>query len=356
MEKEVYSLCFMCSIRCPIRVLEKDGQVRWIEGNPHVAGMEGSLCPRGAAGISLLYDDERVQHPMIRTGERGAGHWKKASWDEALNYVAEKLKPIIENHGGHSVVLGERTQLATHVSKTFLKAINSPNHFTHDALCKGSVNTACRSLFGYTDGQMGMHYKKTKHIVLYGRNFFESVSVKEVRNLMDALENGAELTYIDPRVTVTATKARRYWMIRPGTDLALNYALIHVILNERFYDAEYVNKWVAGFSDLQDFVSPFTPQWAEEETGIPAGAIVDLARRVSKAKPHVIFHFGYRGANHANEIYVRRSIMILNALMGSLRWKGASFSKKARPKKGVSPQGSLLNRSSPRLKRSDSTR
>jgi thiosulfate reductase/polysulfide reductase chain A len=60
MEKEVYSLCFMCSIRCPIKVVAKDDQVKWIEGNSHVAGMEGSLCPRGAAGIALLYDHERV--------------------------------------------------------------------------------------------------------------------------------------------------------------------------------------------------------------------------------------------------------------------------------------------------------
>ena len=111
MENEVYSLCFMCSIRCPIKVSARDGQVRWIEGNPHVPGMEGSLCPRGAAGINMLYDHERVQSPMIREGERGAGKWRKASWDEALDYVAEKLKAIIEAHGGHSVVLGERTNL-----------------------------------------------------------------------------------------------------------------------------------------------------------------------------------------------------------------------------------------------------
>ncbi|MGD2151206.1 MAG: molybdopterin-dependent oxidoreductase, partial [Desulfobacterales bacterium] len=318
MEKEVYSLCFMCSVRCPIKVLVKDGQVKWIEGNPHVPGIEGSLCPRGSAGISMLYDDERVKSPMIRVGNRGSGHWKKASWDEALDYVADKLKQVIEAYGGHSVAIGERTQLATHVTKTFLNAIKSPNHFTHDALCKGSVNTACRSLFGYTDAQMGVDYANTKHIVLYGRNLFESIAVKEVKNMMKALEKGAEITYIDPRVTVTATKARRYWQIRPGTDLALNYALIHLILKEKLYDAQYVDKWVLGLNELQDFVHPYTPEWAEKETHIAAGAIVDLARRISKEKPHVIFHFGYRGASHTNEIYMRRSIMILNALMGSV--------------------------------------
>ena len=328
MTESVYSLCFMCSIRCPIRVEVKDGQVTWVEGNPHVAGMEGSLCPRGAAGIRTLYDDQRVQSPMIRVGERGAGHWRKATWDEALDMVGNKLKEVIDQHGGHSVVLGERTQLATHVSKTFLKAIKSPNHFTHDALCKGSVNTACRSLFGLTDGQIGAHYKKTKNIVLYGRNIFEAVSVKEVNNLMHALENGAKMTYIDPRVTVTATKAHRYWMIRPGTDLALNYALIHVVLKERLYDAAFVDRWVHGLTELQEFVNDYTPAWAEKETGIPADSIVELAREVSRDKPNVIYHYGYRGASHQNEIYFRRSILILNALMGSIEVPGGLFVKK----------------------------
>lgn len=347
MEKEIYSLCFMCSVRCPIRVVVEDGQVKWIEGNPHVAGIEGSLCPRGSAGTSLLYDDERVKSPMIRVGERGSGHWKKVSWDEALDYTAKKLKPIIDEYGGHSVVVGERTQLATHVTKTFLKAIGSPNQFTHDALCKGSVNTACRSLFGYTDAQMGIDYTNAKHIVLYGRNLFESIAVKEVKTTMKALEKGAEITYIDPRVTVTATKSRRYWQIKPGTDLALNYALIHVILKERLYDAEYVNRWVLGFSELQDFIQPYTPEWAEQETGIAAGAIVDLARKVSKDKPNVVFHFGYRGANHVNEIYVRRSIMILNSLMGSVESKGGFFFKKGPGEVGGKPARKLTDQKFP---------
>ncbi|OQY56471.1 MAG: molybdopterin oxidoreductase [Desulfobacteraceae bacterium 4572_88] len=334
MEKETYSLCFMCSIRCPIRVLAKDGQVRWIEGNQHVAGMEGSLCPRGAAGTSLLNDTERVQSPMIRTGKRGEGKWKKVGWDEALDYVGEKLGDIIKKHGGHSVVIGERAQLATHVSKTFLKAIGSPNYFSHDTLCKGSANTAFRSMFGYTDGQMGAHLKGAKHVVLYGRNIFEAISVKEVNGLMDALDKGAKLTYIDPRVTVTATKADEYWMIRPGTDLALNYALIHVILKEQLYDTEYVDRWVLGLSDLRDAVRDYTPEWAEKETGIPAGKIVSLARETSNAKPSVVFHHGYRSAHHSNEIYFRRSILILNALMGSVESKGGLFIKKGPGEEG----------------------
>ena len=349
MEKEIYSICFMCSVRCPIKVYVKDGLATFIEGNPHVAGMEGSLCPRGSAGLATLYDNERVKDPMIRVGERGAGHFKKVSWDEAFDYVAEKLKPIIKEYGGHSLVLGERTQLSTHVSKTFLKALKCPNQFTHDAICKGSVNTAGRSVLGYTDAQMNFDYKNAKHVILYGRNMFEAVEVKAVNSMMDGIEKGAEITYIDPRVSITATKARRYWMIRPGGDLALNYALIHVILKERLYDAEFVNRWVTGLSELQDFVNPYTPEWAEKETDIPAGAIVDLARKLDKAKPNIIFHFGYRGANHTNETYFRRSIMILNSLMGTIDAKGGVFIKKGPGEEGGKPARKLTEQKFPKI-------
>ena len=348
MSKEVYSLCFMCSVRCPIKVTTENGQVRWIEGSPHVPGIEGSLCPRGAAGIALLNDAERLQTPLLRTGPRGVGSWKKATWDEALDFVADKLKAIIAKHGAHSVLFGERTNLSTHVSKTFMKAIQSPNHFTHDALCKGSVNTACRSLFGHTDAQIGMDYKNSKHIVLYGRNLFEAIEVKAVNALLEAMEKGAKVTYIDPRVTVTATKAHRYWMIRPGADLALNYALVHVILKERLYDAAFVDRWVEGLAQLEDFVRLYTPEWAEAETGIPAEEMVTLVREVSRDKPAVIFHMGYRGASYTNEIYLRRSILILNALMGSIEVQGGLFFKKGPGEVGGKPPRKLTEQDLPK--------
>jgi thiosulfate reductase / polysulfide reductase chain A len=328
MVREVFSICFMCTVRCPIRVLVENDDVKWIEGNPQVAGIEGALCAKGSAGLALLHDTERPQSPLIRLGARGAGQWRKATWDEALDYTAGKLKEIIKKHGSQSVVFMERNNLNSHISKTFMRAIGSPNYCTHDALCKGSVNTAFRSLTGYTDAQVGVDYANTKYIVLYGRNLFEALEIKAINQLLSAMEQGARLTYIDPRVSVTATKADRYWQIRPGTDLALNYALIHTIIKERLYDAVYVRRWVQGLQELTAFVEPYTPAWAEQETGIPAAAIVDLAREAAAAKPAVIFHYGYRGAHHPNEIHFRRSLIILNALMGSIEARGGLFFKK----------------------------
>jgi thiosulfate reductase/polysulfide reductase chain A len=167
---------------------------------------------------------------------------------------------------------------------------------------------------------------------MYGRNIFESLEIKAINNLMQALEKGAKMTYIDPRFSITASKANRYWMIRPGTDLALNYALIHTILKEELFDQAFAVRWIKDqrqeLPELLKFVAPYTPEWAEQETDIPAREIINLAREVATDKPAVVFHYGYRGSHHPNEIYLRRSIIILNALMGSLEAPGGLFFKK----------------------------
>ncbi len=349
MARGVYSICFMCTVRCPIKVTVDRDEVKWIEGNPYVPGIEGALCAKGSAGLALLQDNERLQYPMIRTGPRGSGQWRRAGWDEALDYVADRLREVMGKHGSRSIVFGERTNLNTHISKTFMKAIGSPNHFTHDALCKGSVNTAFRSLTGYNDTQVGVDYANTRHIVMYGRNIFEALEIKAVNSLLDAMDRGAKLTYIDPRVSITATKADRYWMVRPGTDLALNYALIHTILKERLYDEEYAARWVLGLDALQAFVQPYSPEWAQEETGIAASEIVALARETAEAKPAVVFHYGYRGAHHTNEIAFRRSIIILNVLMGSIEAKGGLFFKKGIPATGRADLQKYVDQEFPKI-------
>ncbi|SHI35773.1 molybdopterin-dependent oxidoreductase [Desulfofundulus thermosubterraneus] len=347
--ESVYSICLMCTVRCPIKVMVENDDVKLIEGNPHVAGIEGSICPKGAAGVSLLNDEERLKRPLIRTGPRGSGQWREASWEEALDYVAAKLAEVKEKYGGRSIALTERAHLNSHISKTFMKALGSPNYFTHDSCCKGSLNTAFRTLTGYTDGQVGVDLGKAKHVILYGRNIFESLELKPVKQLMQALDSGTKLTYIDPRVSVTATKAHKYLMIRPGTDLALNYALMHVILKEGLYDKEYVNRWVLGLKELQQFVEPYTPEWAEKETGIPAYEIVSLAREASEAKPAVVFHYGYRCSHYLNEIYFRRSIIMLNALMGSIEAPGGLFFKKGAKDAGKKPLNKLTDQDLPRV-------
>ena len=333
----------MCTVRCPIRVETEEGVVKWIEGNPHDPGMAGRLCAKGSAGMAMEYDYERPQHPMVREGERGEGKWKRATWDEALGYISDKLKTIINKHGGKAVALSDRGGPFRDIHRSFLRAIGSPNYFNHDCTCGKNVQHAAISLFGFGRKTLSYDYKRCKHLILYGRNMFESLRVKAVGHIMEALDEGGKLTYIDVRASGTAMKATRFWMVRPGTDYALNLGIIHTILRDKLYDAEFTNKWVVGLTDLESFVSPYTPEWAARETGVSAKEIVKFVHEVAEDKPSVIFHPGWMTARYLDSFYSSRTAYILNVLMGSMEAPGGLFFAKGPEDVGAKEMNVLLN-------------
>ncbi len=320
--RTVYSMCGMCAVRCPIEVTVEDGRVAWLQGNPHDTILGTSLCAKGSAGLSLENDDERPHTPMIRTGPRGAGQWRRASWDEALDYIADKLHQTIEAFGERGIAVSDRGGLFTDLTKTFVNALGSPNYFDHDASCGGNVHNAARSIFGFSHAGLVFDLKNTKHLVLYGRNIVESLMVKEAKVFMGALANGMRCTYIDPRASITACKATRYWQVRPNSDYALNLAIIHEVLNQGAYDKEFVARYVSGMDYLQEAIKHTTPEWQEKHTGIPAEQIRNFVQEIAADVPHVIFHPGWMTARHKQSFYVSRTALILNALMGNIEIPG----------------------------------
>jgi thiosulfate reductase/polysulfide reductase chain A len=299
-----------------------DGRVTYVQGNPHAAGIKGALCARGAAGTALTNDPERPQYPMIREGERGEGKWKKVSWDEALDYVANRLTEIQEQHGKNSVLFSDRGGPFRDFYRAWLKGIGTINYCNHDSACARNVQHAALSTFGF--GRKGVAYdlKNAKHVVLQSRNIFEAINVKEVNDLLDAMENGCKLTVIDVRANVPASKADNFFLIRPGTDYAFNLAVINVLINEGLYDSDYVHEWFKDFDKLRNFVKSYTPQWAEQETGCDAKAIADFARQLAKAAPSVIWHPGWMVARYSDSFQVCRTAYIINALLGAIGAKG----------------------------------
>ena len=345
MKHTVFSSCGMCSVRCPIQVEVTDGRVTWIEGNPYVAGIEGSLCAKGSAGLSLLYDFERPQYPMIRTGERGSGQFRRATWNEAFAYVAEAVSKVQSQYGKKSVALLDRgAGLFGEIQRCFLRAIGSPNYFSHDDFCRKNVDLAYQSLLGYARPEVGYDFANTRHMVFYGRNAIEALGVREVNNIVNALLNGAKLTYIDVRATKTATKATKFLQIRPGTDYALNLALIHVILRENLFDRDFVDRFITGISELENFIKSYTPDWAEKETGIPAYEIMNLARQLASDSPKVILYPGWFAARYMDAFYFARSVIILNALLGSIEQKGGLILAKTPKEVGAKGLNSILER------------
>jgi len=262
---KVYSICGMCTVRCPIMVEVEKGEIQFVQGNPHVAAMKGAVCPRGAAGPSLIRDKERPQAPLMRVGERGEGQWRAVSWDEALDYVADKMTQIKNKYGPESIALTDRGGPFRDMHRAFLRGLGTPNYCNHDASCARNVQHASLSLTGLGRKDVVYDLKNARHVVLQLRNIFESVNVQEVNNLMDALENGCKLTVIDIRANISASKAHNFMLIRPGTDYAFNLAVIHELINKNLYDQDYAYRFINGLDRLKQFVEPYTPEWAEAE-------------------------------------------------------------------------------------------
>lgn len=318
----VYSICGMCTVRCPIKVNVCNGKVVFIQGNPHVPAMKGAVCPRGAAGTGLIYDSERPQTPLLREGKRGEGKWRKTTWEEALDHVGARLHQIKNNYGARAIALTDRGGPFRDLHRAFLRGIGTPNYNNHDSSCARNVQHSALSLTGKGRKAVAYDFKNSRHVVLQFRNIFESVNVQEVNELMDAMEKGCKLSVIDIRANISASKAHNFMMIRPGTDYAFNLAVINEIISRRFFNKEFKNRYIEGFAELSDFVSPYTPEWAEQETGIPASHLRRFVRELADAAPAVIWHPGWMAARYTDSFYLCRSIYIINALLGTYGAKG----------------------------------
>ncbi len=320
MKKSVYSMCGMCTVRCPIRVEVENNEVTWIEGNQYLLG--GALCAKGSAGPALVKDDERPQQPLIRDGGRGAGRWRKASWHEAYDYISEKLLNIKEKYGAKSLVVSSRGGPWQGMYKTFCHAFGSPNYTNHDSTCGRNTHHASLSINGV--GRKGFVYdiKNSKHLVLFGRNMFASLRIAENLQTMDMLQNGGRLTYVDVRQTMTGLKATRFFQVRPGTDYALALAFINEIVKREIYDKGFIDKYVSDFEALVSFIEPYTPAWAAKECGVKEKAILQFIDEVAEDMPQVIFHPGWMLSRYKDSFYASRALHILNVLMGNIEMKG----------------------------------
>lgn len=318
--KTVYSVCGMCGTRCPVAVGVENGEAVWIQGNPHSA-TGSTLCPRGIAALALEKDSERPQSPLMRVGARGGHKWRAVRWEEALDAVAGKLRAIRDQYGPESVMFSHRGGPFTDLYKAFARGLGTPNIYSHSVTCTRNVDQACASVLGLDRGRLVIDYRESKHIVLQSRNALEALNLAEVAGITAARANGCKVTVMDVRATVSAAKADTFFFVRPGTDYAMNLAVLHVLISEKLYDPHML-PYIDGFGELEERVHPCTPEWAETETGIKADRIVRLARELAEAAPRVLWYPGWFTARYADSFITVRSAYLINALLGSIGARG----------------------------------
>lgn len=322
----VPTYCEMCFWKCGVIAKVVDNQVVKLEGNPMHAHSRGKLCARGNGGLGLLYDPDRLKAPLIRTGERGDGHYREASWDEALQYVAMKMREIAANYGPESMALFTHGSPTSHFYP-LLSAYGTPNvAMPSFAQCRGPRVVAYDLTTGMDIGSPErVDMANSRVVVLVGSHLGENMHNSQVQDFTQAVANGATIIVVDPRFSTAAGKADHWLPIRPGTDMALVLAWIHLVLKNEWYDKEYVARYTNGFEDLVDSFEEYTPEWAAKETDLPERVIRETARLIAKNAPAVALHPGRHATWDGNDVQRERAIIILQALLGTWGRKGGVY-------------------------------
>jgi thiosulfate reductase/polysulfide reductase chain A len=330
--ERIPSVCEQCFWRCGIIANVADGKLIDIEGNPLNPNNRGKICARGNAGVALLYEKDRLKNPMIRVGERGSGKWKDVSWNDALDYTAEKLLAVTKKYGVEANALFSHASSGVYFDDLY-SYWGSPNKAAPSfAQCRGSRDVGYELTFGEPVGSPEkVDLANAKVIVLIGSHLGENVHTGQMIDFTDGIANGAQVITVDPRYSTAASKSKWWLPIKPSTDTALVLAWINEIIKQKGYDEKFVRNNTTGFSELTDHVKDFTPEWAEKITEIPANIIRETAKAMIEAKPAVVVHPGRHVAWYGNDVQRERSMAILAAILGSWGQKGGYFLNSAFP-------------------------
>jgi anaerobic dimethyl sulfoxide reductase subunit A len=288
-----------CGAGCPLQAHVAGGRVVRITDNPLAPELMRG-CIKGYRMADTVYAADRLRSPLIRTGERGSGRFRKVGWPEALDHVADRLRETRERHGplaflpfngsGSCRAAVHNTSL---VGRRFFAMLGGFVNRT-DSYSSAASAFIDRHLFGTREtGLDPLTLERSRMILLWGANVCETrFSSRLEAALLRARRSGTPVVVVDPRRTATVSTLATQWIpILPGTDSAMLAAMLHVIVAEGFLDRQFVDRCTVGFDDLIAYVDgradgqPKTPAWAAGICGVPEETIAVLTRRFARSKP-----------------------------------------------------------------------
>jgi len=323
-EMEVYgydsmvkSHCRMCHGGCGVLVYMKDGNVAKIAGDPDCPINHGTLCAKGLASAQLAYHPDRLTHPVKRVGPKASGKWKRISWDEALDAIAERILEYKEKHGPESVVFGYGTGRENEaVIYRIANILGSPNVLTAGHFCYGPrVSTG---IITCGTNPIVDYENFPKCVMMWGNNVtISNADEYKGESFSVALDHGAKLIVVDPRLTRPAARADVWLQLRPGTDAALAFGMLNVIVNEELYDKEFVQNYTHGWEPFVKRVNEYPLDKVEKLTWVPAEKIRQAARLFATTKPAAI-QWGVAIEQQTNSADNDRLLMFLLGLTGNI--------------------------------------
>jgi len=317
------STCPYCGLGCGLMVGVEDGKVAQVRGMKDHPANKGDICVLPANYAPIFRDKDRLKQPMIRRD----GELVPVTWEEAIHHVAAGFRQVIEKHGpkavafyGGAINLTEEYYL---MNKLMKAAIGSNNMDCSTRLCMASTAIGFVSTLGadapptcYAD------VEEADLLLIGGNNMAVSMPVLFRRIRAARQNNDAKVIIIDPRRTETAAIADIHLHLRPGTDVALNNGLAHVLLREGFVDEERVEHYASGLDDLKELVAEYAPARVADITGCPEAQIVETARAIGRAKAMLTFWF--QGYNHSTQaVFKNNTLHNLALLTGNFCRPGA---------------------------------
>ena len=286
--------CPYCGVGCQMNLHIKDQQIYRVEAPFDSAPNYGNLCVKGRFGLDFATHPRRLKTPLIREGERGS--FRQASWDEALDYVTERLTGIIKAHGGNSVAsyaCAKATNEDNYVFQKWIRAVMKTNNVDHCArLCHAGSVTGLQLAIG--SSAMSNSIAEMEHLdtfIVTGSNTTETHPVISLFLKKAVRKNGAKLIVIDPRQIELTDFATLWLRQKPGTDVAVFQAMANVIVTEKRFDSQFIEQRTEGFDEYVESLEHCTPEWAEAISGVPADDIRQAARLYADAD-RAAFYWG----------------------------------------------------------------
>ena len=319
-------MCASCDIQCMVAAevpesgLVVDVKVKALDPRPKYA----DICIKGIHAPSGLAHEKRIMKPLKRVGPRGSGQWEEVSWDEAMDDIAERLQVIVDEHGPEALAVSQSPAVVQNdsgMARRFMNLLGSPNFISGVALCMGNTSSVNRLTYGWFPFP---DYNETKCIVLFGHDPHPHSWTKIYNNIVRAQDEGAKLIVIDPRVSRSAERADMHLALEPGTDAALCFGWLKVILDEELYDKEFVANWTVGFEEFKARVDEFPLGRVAAITKLSEEEIAASARLYATSGPAVIPWTPITDQQR-NSTSAIRLHCILRAICGNLDVPGGEY-------------------------------
>jgi assimilatory nitrate reductase catalytic subunit len=295
-DKVVPTHCPYCAVQCGMNLLVENNKVVGLEPRYDFPVNEGRLCPKGVTAYLQVHHPDRLTSPLIKRN----GRFESASWDEALDLVAARLKEIQKKYGKDAIGVYSGSSLTTektYLAGKFARAGLGTKYVDYNGrLCMVSAAAGNNKAFGVDRAaNPWADIPLAEVLILAGTNCAETFPVLN-KYLWQQRDNGGVWIVVDPRETATARQGDIHLQLKPGTDVAVANGMLNVIVREGLIDEEFIGHHTNDWDATRAVIEKYTPDVASQISGVPAKRIEAAGLLYGRAKTGMIMHA--RGIEH----------------------------------------------------------